>query len=209
MRSKNQIEKLLCQHLIVEDSMSAAKLYDIYLDAIGLKVEIAHSAAEAMLKYQSRDFEIVLLDIELPDGCGLAMIDDLLEQGKDTKIIVTTALDSAYAAIEAIRKGVFEFLVKPFDAARLHSVVEKALENRFVINSGNRRSKFIGISDSMQAVYRMIDSAATSDVSVFITGESGTGKEIAAWSIHEQSKRAKERFHAIKLRSYSHRTVGK
>ena len=160
-------------------------------------MELAHSYAEATLKHQSQNFEIVLLDIQLPDGSGLALIDKLLECCPNRKIIIVTALDSASNGIEAMRLGVFEFLVKPFDAARLYTVIEKALKTSFPISSDRRRSKFIGSSNTMQAVYQMIDSAAESDVSVFITGESGTGKEIAALSIHEQSKRAKEEFHAI------------
>jgi two-component system repressor protein LuxO len=180
--------------LVVEDSISAARLYEIHLQAMGLEVEVANTSREAIFLCQTKSFDLVLLDVELPDGSGLDIADKL--SGINTRIIVITALDTAQIAIEAMKKGVFEFLVKPVDETRIKAVVKQALGD-IKTSAIVKSQKVIGASDAIQVVYRMIDAAAKSDVSIFITGESGTGKELAAIAIHEQSARANETFHAI------------
>ncbi|CAA7627695.1 Regulatory protein LuxO [Candidatus Terasakiella magnetica] len=149
---------------------------------------------------------MLLLDLGLPDMNGMDILKRIAEQGIPTTTIVVTAQGSIQVAIEAMRSGAYDFLVKPFAGDRLLVTVRNALERgrlEEIVTTYREQidrrgfQGIIGASLAMQAVYRIIESAAPSRASVFITGESGTGKELCAEAIHRQSPRAKRPFVAL------------
>lgn len=192
--------------LVIEDSPSLARTYQGFLKHAGYNADIAESAAAAQEKLASTKPDLVLLDLQLPDGNGMDILESTQNRPDTPPVVVITANASMNAAIDAMRAGALDFLAKPFDKARLMVTVESALERsslRKVVSKGStlkaasQHMHFIGESRVMRAVYQTIEAVASSDASVFITGESGTGKELAALSIHDSSRRATKAFHAI------------
>ena len=191
--------------LLVEDTVPLAQLYVEYLRRAPVRSRTAATLAEAKEALASLRPAAVLLDLELPDGNGLDLIDWARGAGLDPAFIVITAHGSINAAIEAMRAGAQDFLVKPFTAERLTTTLRNALERRRLsrivetlgTELGGGFEGFIGADLSMQAVYRVIDLAAKSRSTVFITGESGTGKEVCAEAIHRRGAHRDGAFVAI------------
>jgi two-component system repressor protein LuxO len=191
--------------LMIEDSSSLTAIYQAYLDTTDYRVVTAErlGAAHAILGAFQPD--IILLDIELPDGNGMDFLAEVAGRENAPKIIVMTAHGTSDMAVQAIQKGAFDFLTKPFDAARLRVTLDNAaaqlqLGKRVDALSRLERdhyANFIGRSLAMQSVYKTIDSLAASDATGFIVGESGTGKELAAEAIHQNSPRRDREFIAI------------
>lgn len=187
--------------LMVEDTASVAALYKSYLNPLDVDVVIASTGNEALEIFSSStSFSLILLDLRLPDISGYEVLSKIRSQHADIPVIIMTAHGSIDAAVEALRYGASDFLIKPCEADLLRITVSNSLKPKNHIH--NEREKgayygFIGHSLSMQAVYRVIDSAAPSKATVFITGESGTGKEVCAEAIHAASLRAKDAFVAI------------
>ena len=192
--------------LVVEDAASLALAYAAQLEEAGREVEVCGTAAEAQAAMTRGGFDVVLLDLQLPDGDGL----DLLEANKprmaDTSIIVITADGSLNRAVTAMRLGAYDFLVKPVAGERLLTTVRNAAERgqlsrevKAVKSQAGREGfhGFVGRAPVMQAVYRAIENVSDSNATVFITGESGTGKEVAAEAIHEAGRRAPRPFVAV------------
>lgn len=189
----------LAHVLIVEDSPSLARTYEEFLKGEAQSVTIADTLAEArrvMADHPNTD--CVLLDLALPDGNGLDLLQEWRGAGQTCPVIVITANGSLNVAVDAMREGATDFLVKPFGAERLlttlSNAAEKARLERAVVayeKVADRAefSGFVGKSLPMQALYRMIEAAAPSDASVMISGETGTGKELTAQAIHRNSKR--------------------
>jgi two-component system repressor protein LuxO len=192
--------------LLVEDTASLAAVYAEYLRGAGHAVEHARTAAEALQFAASAPPEAVLLDVRLPDGDGISVLRALRRDTPDIPVVVMTANGSVATAVEAMRAGAADFLVKPFAAERLAVTLSNALERaslrREVRDLTAARSRggiggFVGAAPAMQAVYRVLETAAQSRATVFITGESGTGKELAAEAVHRLSPRAAGPFVAI------------
>ncbi|WP_198651153.1 sigma-54 dependent transcriptional regulator [Salinicola sp. CPA57] len=197
--------------LIVEDIVSLALTYASQLEAAGCQVEVADNGEKARYyieagQREQQPFDVILLDLKLPDVDGLDFLADAPELTQSASVIVITADGSINRAIQAMRLGAYDFLVKPVSVERLTTTVKRAgerlrLEQEVqVARSLQRREQFqgfIGGSDVMQVVYRAIENVANSKATVFITGESGTGKEVAAEAIHELSQRRSGRFVAI------------
>ncbi|WP_108791247.1 sigma 54-interacting transcriptional regulator [Erythrobacter sp. Alg231-14] len=194
--------------LIVEDSASLALGYAAQLEDAGHEVSLCETLAEARRSLLSETFDVVLLDLQLPDGDGLTIFDALGEAAGNPGVIVVTADGSLNRAIAAMRLGAYDFLVKPVSGARLITTVAAA-----ALQGGNAKEAdtepeqsahnsgafhgFIGNSPQMKAVFRTIESVADSKATVFVTGESGTGKEVTAEAIHAESKRRSGPFVAI------------
>jgi len=191
--------------LLVEDSPSTAMAYQGYL-AQEYRVRVAHSGVEALTALQEHHFALLLVDVRLPDMSGLEILDQVREQDASTPIIMMTAHGSVDVAVEAMQRGASDFLTKPFDRARLRVTLTKALKERRLTEivaeyeksfERDRFHRMVGASLPMQSVYRIIESAAPSRATVFITGESGTGKELCAEAVHAQSPRADCAFVAL------------
>ena len=193
--------------LIVEDSTSLAMTYSAHLADDGYVVEVAETGAAALSHIDGGvRFDVILLDLQLPDMNGLEILEKRESKLADTSVIVITADGSLKRAIEAMRLGAYDFMVKPASKERLVTTVRNAAERHRLATevkaarqSTTRTSfhGFVGKSSVMQAVYRAIENIADSKASVFITGESGSGKELAAEAIHLSGRRAGKPFVAI------------
>ncbi len=192
--------------LLVEDSPALSRVYEEFLRVDGHNVQKAASVATAIAMLNDHTPEAVILDLQLPDASGIEVLKHIRKKAMNTAVMVVTANGSVNAAVEAMREGAFDFLVKPVSAERLIFTVRNALERlRLNVIVQTYREKidrqgfcgFLGSSLPMQAVYRTIESAAGSKASIFVTGESGTGKEVCAEAIHQSSDRAAKPFVAI------------
>ncbi|MDH4040266.1 MAG: sigma-54 dependent transcriptional regulator [Gammaproteobacteria bacterium] len=191
--------------LMVEDSVSLSAIYKAYLEDTDYQVVAVERLGAAHAALGAFQPDIILLDIELPDGNGMDFLAEAAALANPPKVIVMTAHGTSDMAVRAIQQGAFDFLTKPFDAARLRVTLANAaaqLQLGKKISELSRPERdhycnFIGKSTAMQAVYKTIDSLAASDATGFIIGESGTGKELAAEAIHQQSPRRNAEFIAI------------
>ena len=192
--------------LLVEDTVSLAKTYLAYLKDDPYEVQHVELGADALAAIRERTPDVILLDLKLPDMDGIDILKHISENGIPSAVVVVTANASLNVAIEAMRLGALDFLVKPFNAERLRVTIKNVLERQHLTkivetyrNDIDRREfgGFIGASIAMQAAYRIIESAASSKATVFITGESGTGKELCAEAVHNNSPRAGGPFVAI------------
>lgn len=194
--------------LIVEDSASLALGYAAQLEDAGHAVSLCETLAEARRSLLAEKFDVVLLDLQLPDGDGLTVFDALGDAAGNPGVIVVTADGSLSRAITAMRLGAYDFLVKPVSGTRLIATVAAAAlqgggpkkaeaTNETTLEDADTFHGFIGKSPQMKAVYRTIESVADSKATVFVTGESGTGKEVTAEAIHSASKRRSGPFVAI------------
>ena len=192
--------------LLIEDTVPLARVYTEYMRSESYKVTHVETGAAALTALAAAVPDAVVLDLKLPDMDGLDILRHIREQAPDTSVVVITAHGSVNTAVEAMRQGAFDFIVKPFNATRLNVTLRNALERKQLTRTvevlrknldRDRFHDFIGASAEMQAVYRTIESVAPSKASVFITGESGTGKELAADAIHRASPRRGRAFVAL------------
>jgi len=214
--------------LLVEDTPALARTYLGFMRDELYTVQHVESGGEAKNILSDGEIDLVLLDLRLPDISGQEVLGWMRDQGITIPVIVITAQGSVGVAVDAMRAGAADFLMKPFAEDRLlvsirnhldQSRFLKAAESELVASAPTPPalqpsadpapkasvddaedegfSGFIGSSVPMRAVYRLINSAAKSNATVFITGESGTGKEVCSQAIHDNSQRAKKKFVAI------------
>lgn len=200
--------------LLVEDTLSLQMVYRSILATAGHRVAVAATAAEGLEQFRTHRPMVVLLDLILPDRDGLEVMQEMQALQPETRVIAITANGSVNRAVEAMRAGAHDFLVKPFDEGKFLSAVQNALaeanpreaskpsEAAPVTRSRDagqiaEGSGFIGSSDAMKRIHGTINSVARSMATVFITGESGTGKELCALAVHANSNRASGPFIAL------------
>jgi two-component system repressor protein LuxO len=192
--------------LIVEDSPSMAMTYKAHLEPLGYSILLAGDGKTAFECLHAQPVDCVLLDLKLPDMDGIDILEEVRTWPAPPAVIVVTANASLTTGVNAVRRGAFDYLVKPISAARLATTVEIALSGvdlRREVETLRRTvepagfADFVGRSLPMQAVYRTIEAAAQSTASVFITGESGTGKELTAEALHRLSARKNRAFVAL------------
>jgi two-component system repressor protein LuxO len=192
--------------LIVEDVPSLADSYAAFLAREPVTVDIAHTGRDAIDSLERQPAAVVILDVHLPDMNGLEILRRLKSLGAPADVIIITSEGSVKLAVEAMRFGAFDFIMKPFTRDRLSITVRNALEHRRLSDrlaevveeaSPEQVGRFTGNSSPMQAVYRILKSAAPTNATVFVTGESGTGKELCAEALHKLSKRRDGPFVAV------------
>ena len=215
--------------LLVEDTPALARTYLGFMRDEPYTVEHVESGDHAKKILADDEIDLVLLDLRLPDISGQEVLGWMRGQGMTIPVIVITAQGSVGVAVDAMRAGAADFLMKPFAEDRLLVSIRNHLDqSRFLKAAESERvasepttkqtsqvkrqkaapaasyddgeegfSGFIGSSVPMRAVYRLINSAAKSNATVFITGESGTGKEVCSQAIHDNSQRSKKKFVAI------------
>ncbi|MBU8542325.1 MULTISPECIES: sigma-54-dependent transcriptional regulator [Roseomonadaceae] len=192
--------------LIVEDTPTQAEVARALLRDLGHEIRLAETGADALEQGLGWQPDAILMDLELPDFSGFEAMRRLRAAGVEAAIIVVTAHGSVNHAVEAMREGAVDFIVKPFAKTRLTVTLQNALEKRALASelravkaqlNRDRFFGFIGASPTMQAVYRTIESVAASKANVFITGESGSGKELAADAVHRASPRRAKPFIAL------------
>ncbi|HEY1797639.1 MAG TPA: sigma-54 dependent transcriptional regulator [Stellaceae bacterium] len=191
--------------LLVEDTPSILHLYHEFLAKLDIELIDATTGARANEALREAIPDVVLLDLELPDTNGIEILRSIRARKLPCAVIVVTAHGSVKVAVEAMREGAYDFIVKPFAPDRLIVTVRNALDKRRletlaaasgVVKSG-KFCNLIGASLPMRGVYNVIENAATSRATVFITGESGTGKELCAEAIHQLSPRRDGPFIAV------------
>lgn len=184
--------------LLVEDTAALAGVYREYLRAEPYDVMVAATGRAAVERLRADPPALMLLDIMLPDMDGMDILHLVTRESLPTQTIVITAHGSIKVAVAAMRRGAFDFLVKPFSAERLRIAMRNALRlARLDSQVAEIKSEFgrdgfldfVGDSLAMQAVYRILQGAAASSASVLISGESGVGKDLAARTLHKLSPR--------------------
>ncbi|MBI9073965.1 MAG: sigma-54-dependent Fis family transcriptional regulator [Desulfatibacillum sp.] len=198
--------------LIVDDDEGLNHFLGRFFKRKGYEVAVSKCGLSAMEKIAEENFDLVLMDYKMPGLNGLDTLHKIKESSVNTPIILMTAYGNTETAIEAMKRGAYDYLSKPFDRKELSRVVGEALAlsrqmKEFVSfaippeshkETGAMRSRaIIGHSKPMQAVYKIIGQIAEKDVSVLIGGESGTGKELVARAIYHHSKRKGKPFLAI------------
>ncbi len=185
--------------LVIDDEPSIRKLAERELASEWRTVTTASCGAEAQDLLKCQDFDVIILDIRLPDIDGMDLLVKFKESLPDVEVIIITGYGTIESAIEAMKIGAYDYITKPFQLERLELVVEKAYE-RACLKRENRilsqalveapSPRLVGISKCIQQIMELIRKAAPWDVPVLITGESGTGKEVVARTIHSLSKRS-------------------
>lgn len=185
--------------LIVDDEQAFASATAKVIKRLGFDTAVAGTLAEARKHLGDGDQDIVLLDVNLPDGSGLELIEEIDDER--ARIVVMTGQPTLDVAIDSLRAQVTDFLVKPVEPERLTTTlrrIERALERFEPVapaESGHPTfENLVGNSECMLQIYRLIDRVAPSDASVLIQGASGTGKELVAAAIHRRSERAEKPF---------------
>ena len=189
--------------LLVEDTRSLAVVYEQYLVQDGYEVLLADCGQQALAQLLASPPPVVLLDLELPDMSGMAILQQITEQQLPCSVVVITAHGSVDVAVEAMRCGAFDFLTKPFDSKLLFEKVQQALRVSPVSShptGGNDGGWLDGMVFRSRCMAELMEEArvvAATDASVLIRGESGSGKEVLARAIHRASPRSKAPFVAI------------
>jgi two-component system nitrogen regulation response regulator GlnG len=192
--------------LVVDDEPSICWALSRLGQSLGHEVVTASSAEQALELVLRQRPDAVVLDVRLPGMDGLTAMTQLRQRCGDPPIIVITAYGDLNTAVEAVRQGAFEYLIKPFDLQTAERAVRRALARRVQAPPGVREENVAGLvgrSPVMQEVFKRIALAAASDASVLLCGESGTGKELAARAIHRYSRRADGPFVAVNLAALS------
>ncbi len=196
--------------LAVDDERATCEALAEMLIAWGHKVETAFDGHDALRKAGEFRPDVVLSDLAMPETDGLWLLRQLREELPECPVVFLTGQGTIEAAVEAIREGAYDFIVKPLDTARLKVCIDRALEKKETmreVQSLRRRLKQLGSSDfiaqsaSMRKVKELIEKVAPSKASVAISGESGTGKEVVARAIHNLSLRRDKPFIAINCAS--------
>ncbi len=197
--------------LIVEDEKDFRDLLTEHFTSCGFEVEGVEGGKEAIELMEKKEFPVVLLDLFLPDINGMEVLEWIKENCPLTEVVVITGHGTIRTAVEAIKKGAYDFLTKPCSLKEIELTVRKALESRGLKleNLLYRREKntvfeyegFVFVSPVMKEILEKIERIACSDCPVLITGESGVGKEIIARLIHKKSERKDKPFVAINIAS--------
>lgn len=183
--------------LIVDDEPDLLDLVELTLARMGLNVERAKTVSEAKTRLRSRQFDLCLTDMRLPDGEGLELVRHVAETAPATPVAVITAYGSADNAVAALKAGAFDYVSKPVSLDQLRALVRTALKTPDTEHAAEQEKCLVGESPAMQQVRTLIEKVARNQAPVFIHGETGTGKEVAARMIHAKSHRAGKPFVAV------------
>jgi two-component system nitrogen regulation response regulator GlnG len=189
--------------LVIDDEESVRYSFRRVFHGDGVQVLTAATAAEGLAAVAAHEPDVVVLDLQLPDRGGLEVFREVHERTPRRPVIFITAHGTTDTAIEAMKGGAFDYLVKPVDLDRLSQVLSRAFEAvrlmsvPAVLPAEDRGDRIVGHSPVMQEMCKAIGRIAPQDVNVFILGESGTGKELVARALYQHSRRADRPFLAI------------
>ena len=191
--------------LVIDDEPAARQVLAAAVGKAGYSVDSAGSFAEATAKLVRGDVDVALCDIQLPDGHGVELLKQSRASGFDTAFVMVTAFASLETAVESLRAGAFDYIIKPVRHAevihrlsQIEAISGLREENRALRRAARERQPLYSFTSAeMRKVERMVDKVAPTDSTVLITGESGTGKSIAARLIHERSGRREAPFLAV------------
>lgn len=203
--------------LVVDDERIVAGAIETILAESGYEVVTAYSADEATEALKGPSFDLVITDLRLTDATGIDLISQIKSQTPDTEVVLISAYGSLDITIEAIKRGAYYYLEKPFTPDVLRTLVERALEFarmkrenltlKRTLSGDSETFGMIGRDPKMRQIIETIRTAAPSDASVLIEGESGTGKELIAAAFHTESQRASRPFIRINCAAIPHELI--
>jgi DNA-binding NtrC family response regulator len=193
--------------LIIDDEKSILDLLSVVFKKEGYTVETSFSAKTALELVDKEEFDLILTDIKLPQMSGMKILQHVKEKYPAMPVVMITAYGTIKQAVEALKMGAMDYIVKPFNMEELKIIVANGLENRRIqqenvllkkeLEEKYGMNNMVGKSKRMLEVYSLIEKIAVTDSTVLISGESGTGKEIAARAIHFHSRRRERPFVSI------------
>jgi two-component system nitrogen regulation response regulator GlnG len=189
--------------LVIDDEPSVRYSFRHVFAGGGIEVLEAGTAAEGLAQVRERSPDVVVLDLQLPDGSGLNVFRTIHAEDEKRPVVFITAHGTTETAIEAMKGGAFDYLVKPVDLERLSQILQRAFEAARLMRAPavlpveDQGDRIVGRSLVMQEMCKAIGRIAPSDVNVLILGESGTGKELVARALYHHSRRANRPFLAI------------
>ena len=178
--------------LVVDDEKSQREILEMILSGEGYDVTTAASGEAALKFARDRRFDLALTDLKMTGMDGIELLSQLLAYDSSIIVILLTAHGSIESAKEALRRGAFDYLEKPYDKSALLETINRALDRLEAIDS-----EIVSASPKMETVKKMVLKVARSNSTVLVRGESGTGKELIARAVHNQSPRATEMFQAV------------
>ena len=194
--------------LVADDEPSIRYVLREVLEESGCEVVDATGGDEALDALNATKFQLAYLDIRMPGPSGLELLDQIKSTGMETAVVIITAQNTFENAVEAMKRGALDYLVKPFGMDEVKETVSRVLRMRAqqqelenlratISHRDAPHGQLVGVSPAMREIFKTIGRLATRDVSVLITGESGTGKEMVARAIHAASARARASFIAV------------
>jgi DNA-binding NtrC family response regulator len=195
--------------LVVDDEPHQRDILQMILEGEGYDATVAGNARQAMDEARSGSFDVVLTDLKMPDKSGIELLSELQKTQPGVCVVLMTAHGSIDSAVEAMRRGAFDYLTKPLERDELLLVLKRALERTRLVRENRmlheqlrdrfRLDNIVGSHGTMQDVFRMVHKVAASASTVIIYGESGTGKELVARALHYQSDRRDRPFYAVNV----------
>ena len=183
--------------LVIDDERSIRNTLKEILEYEKFTVDLAEHGADGLEKYKNGSYDIVLCDIKMPEMDGLELLEKLSGEEGDAQVIMISGHGNIDNAVEAIKKGAYDFIEKPLDLNRLLITIRNALDKSTLITETKVLKKkvskgleMIGKSKAIEKVKEIVEKVAPTDARVMITGSNGTGKELVARSLHDNSKRA-------------------
>ncbi len=182
--------------LIIDDDVTVCSMLSRMLENIGHGATHAHTLEEGLREVLSRSYDIVFLDVGLPDGNGLDALPKILETGSSPEVVIITGAGDPDGAELAIRSGAWDYLQKPLSPEKVILPLKRVLQYRDGLKKAQKppvslkREGIIGNSPTIKACLDLVAQAAGSESNVLISGETGTGKELFARAIHDNSPRA-------------------
>ncbi|HEX8737242.1 MAG TPA: sigma-54 dependent transcriptional regulator [Pyrinomonadaceae bacterium] len=190
--------------LVVDDEEIMRDVLETILSGAGYKVDLAKTGEEALEAYGRKPYDVVLMDVSMPGIGGLTALEELIKTDDEAVVLMITAYATFDTAISAWEKGATGIIRKPFQNEQILAMIGRGVKKRrheeerqtlrHAMTRAVKREGFIGRSEVMENVFRMVDRVAPARSTVLITGESGTGKELVAKAIHEASPRANQPF---------------
>ncbi|UCH14559.1 MAG: sigma-54-dependent Fis family transcriptional regulator [Bacteroidales bacterium] len=187
--------------LVIDDEKSIRNTLQEILEYENHKVNLAIKGPEGIDLFKKNEFDVVLCDIKMPEMDGIEVLERILEISNDVPVIMISGHGNIDTAVEAIKKGAYDFIEKPLDLNRLLVTVRNAMERIDLVTQTKVLKKkvsktydIVGESPAIRNVKEMIEKVAPTDARILITGSSGTGKELVARWLHEKSERASKPF---------------
>src|SRR3972149_10247434 len=182
--------------LVVDDELNMRLVLSAMLKKEGFEVTTASDGAKALKILKEEECAAVITDLKMPNLDGMGLLSQVAQDFPSTPVIIVTAHGTIATAVDALKKGAFDYITKPFEQEELKNVIHKAVKTR-TLNEGEvslspeeaERNGIMGCSEGMRAVYDMIRQVAPTATAVIIFGETGTGKELIAGAIHRNSNR--------------------
>ncbi len=187
--------------LVIDDEKAVRNSLKDILEYENHEVSLSEDGKQGIKELENNEYDITLCDIKMPDIDGIEVLEEAVKKGIDTRFIMISGHGTVDTAVEAIKKGAFDFIEKPLDLNRLLITVKNALEigkltaeTKVLKKKVSKKYEMVGESDAVKHIKEIVDKVAATDARVLITGANGTGKELVAHRLHEKSNRCSRPF---------------